>query len=213
MIPSQLLALFGNNGRNSTNSRSKEPFSSRAILMSLLDRCDDMVTTMTRNHSFTVCSYPLAVFLIPQEVHPTFFADDLKFFSDEIPILSEFLPCHVFSPLLQNALDILLSWSNIWQLPISLPKCSVLSISNSKSPKPRIYSLGNTNLPQVRSCSDLGVLIDDKLTFTNHILSTTKKAYTQSAMMSRCFLSKNPHLLIRAFTSFVRPILEYASPV
>ena len=32
-------------------------------------------------------------------------------------------------------------------------------------------------------------------------------------MMSRCFLSKNPHLLTRAFTSYVRPILEYASPV
>ena len=151
--------------------------------------------------------------LIPPEAHPTFFADDLKLFSDETPILSGFLPNHVSSTLLQNALDILLYWSNLWQLPISLPKCSVLSISNSKSPKPRIYSLGNTNLPQVRSCSDLGVIIDDKLTFSNHILSTTKKAYTQSAMMSRCFLSKNPHLLTRAFTSYVRPILEYASPV
>ena len=31
--------------------------------------------------------------------------------------------------------------------------------------------------------------------------------------MSRCFLSKNHHLLTRAFTSYVRPILEYASPV
>ena len=31
--------------------------------------------------------------------------------------------------------------------------------------------------------------------------------------MSRCFLSKNPHLLTRAFTSYFRPILEYASPV
>ena len=89
----------------------------------------------------------------------------------------------------------------------------MLSISNSKSPKPRIDSLGNTDLPQVRSCFNLGVIIDDKLTFSNHILSTTKKAYTQSAIMSRCFLSKNPHLLTRAFTSYVRPILEYASPV
>ena len=151
--------------------------------------------------------------LILPEAHPTFFADDLKLFSDEIPILSGFLPNHVSSPLLQNALDTLLYWSNLWQLPISLPKCSVLSISNSKSPKPRIYSLGTTNLPQVRSCSDLGVINDDKLTFSNHILSTTKKVYTQSAMMSRCFLSKNPHLLTRAFTSYVRPILEYASPV
>ena len=79
--------------------------------------------------------------------------------------------------------------------------------------KSRIYSLGNTKLPQVRSCSDLGVIIDEKLTFSNHILSTTKKAYTQSAIMSRCFLSKNPHLLTRDFTSYVRLILKYASPV
>ena len=35
--------------------------------------------------------------LIPPEAHPTFFADDLKLFSDEIPILSGFLPNHVSS--------------------------------------------------------------------------------------------------------------------
>ena len=52
-----------------------------------------------------------------------------------------------------------------------------------------------------------------KLTYSNHILSTTKNAYTQSAIMSRCFLYKNPHLLTCAFTSYVRPILEYATPV
>ena len=66
--------------------------------------------------------------LIPPEAHPTFFADDLKLFSDEIPIPSEFLPNHVLSPLLQNALDTLLSWSNIWQLPISLPKCCAVYV-------------------------------------------------------------------------------------
>ena len=31
--------------------------------------------------------------------------------------------------------------------------------------------------------------------------------------MSRCFLSKNPYLLTRAFSTYVRPILEYASPI
>ena len=82
-----------------------------------------------------------------------------------------------------------------------------------KSPKPRIYSLGTINLPRVKSCSDLGIIIDDKLTFSCHILSSTKKAYKQSIIMSRCFLSKNPHLLKSAFTSYVRPILEYASPI
>ena len=150
---------------------------------------------------------------ISHDVHPTFFADDLKLFTDEIPISSEFLPVYVYSPLLQNSLNYLLSWSELWKLTISVPTCSILSISNSKSPKPRIYSLGTINLPQVKSCLDLGIIIDDKLTFSCHILSSTKKANKQSIIMSRCFLYKNPHLLKSAFTSYVRPILEYASPI
>ena len=36
-----------------------------------------------------------------------------------------------------------------------------------------------------------------------------QKAYKQSKIMSRCFLSKNPYLLTRAFSTYVRPILEY----
>ena len=66
---------------------------------------------------------------------------------------------------------------------------------------------------KLNTCSDLGINIDDELTFSWHILSSTKKAYKQSSIMYRCFLSKNPHLLKSAFTSYVRPILEYASPI
>ena len=32
-------------------------------------------------------------------------------------------------------------------------------------------------------------------------------------LLSRCFVSKNPSLLKTAFSTYVRPILEYASPV
>ena len=81
-----------------------------------------------------------------------------------------------------------------------------------KTPKPRLYFLNSHSIPQVSNCSDLGVIVDDKLSFSNHILSITKKAYTQSILLKRCFVSNNPTLLKRAFVSYVRPILEYASP-
>ena len=55
--------------------------------------------------------------------------------------------------------------------------------------------------------------MNSKLTFSDHILAITKKAYTQSILLTRCFLSRNPILLKIAFASYVRPILEYASPV
>jgi hypothetical protein len=55
--------------------------------------------------------------------------------------------------------------------------------------------------------------MDCKLSFSSHITSISKKAYIKSSLISRCFLSKNPKLLTSAYTSYVRPILEYAVSV
>ena len=55
--------------------------------------------------------------------------------------------------------------------------------------------------------------MDDKLSFSIHILSTANRAYQQSALISRCFLSRDPTNLKLAFCTYVRPILEYASQI
>ena len=68
-------------------------------------------------------------------------------------------------------------------------------------------------IPQVESCCDLGILIDDRLSFSAHILSVAKKASSKSFLIRRCFQSKNPSLLSSAFTSHVCPNLEYLSPI
>ena len=68
-------------------------------------------------------------------------------------------------------------------------------------------------IPQVESCCDLGILVDDKLSFSVHILSVAKKASSKSFLIRRCFQSKNPSLLSSAFTSYVCLNLEYLSPV
>ena len=151
--------------------------------------------------------------IIPSEAHPTLFADDLKLFSDTTPLFNSASSSGISSPLLQDSLNKLLFWTQLWQLPISIPKCSVLSISNSKLLIPRSYFIGSHQLPQVTNCSDLGVVINNQLTFSCHILSTVKKAYIQSALISRCFLSRDAHNLKLAFCTYVRPILEYASPI
>ena len=150
---------------------------------------------------------------IPTESHPTLFADDLKIFSDEPTIPSQNYPGNSYSPLLQHSLDLILAWTVDWQLNISFSKCSILSISYSKHPLGRSYTLNSIVLPQVTSCSDLGTIVDDKLSFSSHIASITKKAYCKSKLISRCFVSKNCNLLKRSFTSYVRPLLEYATPI
>ena len=43
--------------------------------------------------------------------------------------------------------------------------------------------------------------------------SLTKKAYSRSILISRCFLSKNCTLLSKAFTTYIRPLAEYCTQI
>ena len=106
--------------------------------------------------------------------NPTLFADDLKLFSDANVIPTSSDSHSVFCPLLQNSLNKLHLWCLKWQLQISISKCAVLSISNSRSPKPRRYSINSHPIPEVTSYSDLGVIVDNQLTFSIHVLSAAK---------------------------------------
>ena len=60
---------------------------------------------------------------------------------------------------------------------------------------------------------DLGVVVDSHLCFSEHIANIVRKAHQRANLIHRCFTSKNPDLLVKAFKVHVRPILEFNSPV
>ena len=64
-------------------------------------------------------------------------------------------------------------------------------------------------LPVFSSRRDLGVLVSSDLSPSVHIDSIVAKAHQGANVILRCFLSRDVTLLTRAFTVFVRPILEY----
>ena len=64
------------------------------------------------------------------------------------------------------------------------------------------------------SCvNDLGVEVDSHLTFHNHIMTIVTKARKRCALFLKFFLNRDPVLMLKFFVTFVRPLLEYASPV
>jgi len=68
-------------------------------------------------------------------------------------------------------------------------------------------------IPLVSAARDLGVLMDSRLTFRNHIKSLVSRSHVRAMQIWRCFLCKDPDILIKAFSTYVRPLLEYCSPV
>ena len=75
------------------------------------------------------------------------------------------------------------------------------------------YNVNNVQLIDNTTTVDLGVIIDGKLRFDRHIANSVSKAHSRAALIRGWFKSSDSRLLFRAFTVFVRPLLEYCSPV
>jgi len=99
---------------------------------------------------------------------------------------------------LQGALDSLGEWAETWQLFIAVSKCCILNIGNAALCRPMCIN-GNT-LPVVNTCRDLGVLISSDLSPSVHIYGIVAEAHQRANAILRCFVSRNPQLLTRAYT-------------
>ena len=79
-------------------------------------------------------------------------------------------------------------WAAEWQLCINIRKCSALTVHSSLSASNRSYFINGEVLQYVDPVTDLGVLIDGRLSYKNHINSIVSKAY-------------------------IRPVVEYCSVI
>jgi len=132
------------------------------------------------------------------------YADDLKLYTS--------LQLNEDTSILQKKLDDLCTWSDLWQLRISYKKCAVMSIHNFNIDDANMH-LGSYVLPSVTEINDLGVLIDNKLSFTSHINRVVAQASVRANLIKKCFVSRDVSTLIHAYKVYVRPLLEYATCV
>jgi len=112
---------------------------------------------------------------------------------------------------MQNAIDALHEWAELWQLSVSVEKCSVLSIG--KQIVVSSLSIANNVLPVNTLCRDLGILIQNDLKQSAHIHEVVSKAQKRANCILRSFVSRDVNLLLRAYLVYVRPLLEYCTIV
>lgn len=134
------------------------------------------------------------------------FADDLKLYFIYNPATIE----HSIINSLQLSLDNILQWSEENKLPLNLNKCTIVQFGR-KNPR-LLYNL-STHPMQTKTCErDLGVFIDDKLSFDPHVSAVVSKAKRLSGLMFHTFASRSRHVIVPVFKTLIRPILEYGSP-
>ena len=129
----------------------------------------------------------------------------VKLFADDVKLYSK---VYTNPHSLQEGLNRIVEWSRTWQLPISDSKCCTFDLNQSPE---AVYSIGNCVLPVVQEVVDLGVTMDNGLKFSKHIAKLTVKGHRVTNLILKCFLSRDVNSLVRAFTTYVRPRLEYCS--
>jgi hypothetical protein len=99
-------------------------------------------------------------------------------------------------------------------LLLNVGKCKTITFARSCHLVEFSYNLGGTVLDRVSSINDLGVIMDEKITFSEHVDVMVTKALAMLGFIRRLsFQFRDPYPLKSLYTSLVRPKLEYASCV
>ena len=91
-------------------------------------------------------------------------------------------------------------------------KCQYLPISRKSCNINNVYT-NNYIIPFTFSVFDLGVVISSDLKWNNHISKIVAKASISSYHISHSFNSNNIRILLRVYTTYVRPKLEYNTSI
>lgn len=147
---------------------------------------------------------------LPQIIkcHILMFADDVKLFQK----IKSFQDCLK----LQADLIKLNEWCTKNKLKLNISKC--FSISFSRRNDIRIlhydYRINNSVIQQAHTIKDLGVLFDEKLSFSPHVNSIITRAFKALGFITRSLQKFSKiETYKRLYYTYVRSILEYASPV
>jgi hypothetical protein len=132
------------------------------------------------------------------------FIDDLKLFYSYF--INDFDP----TPL-QNAINTVLNWCESTAMALSSEKTFHVQYG-PKNPNAK-YSINDTPIETKEVTRDLGLYIKNDLSMSHHIDIITTTANGKKWSILKKVVTKDPKILIQIFNTYIRPTLEYASPV
>lgn len=151
-----------------------------------------------------------------------------KLFADDTKLFSRVFDEEQSTSSLQEDVTRLTSWTELMLMKYNLDKCHILHLGK-KNPQAKYviptthnlkekgqsvsYTVFPYDMKAVTEEKDLGVIIDDQLSFKSHIETKVKIANKMLGIVRRTFKYMDSDIFLRLYKSIVRPHLEYASVV
>ena len=115
--------------------------------------------------------------------------------------------------ILQQDLHSLTQWAKTWQMTFNLSKCELLRITNKQNPSRYCYHMDGEEVRSVPNAKYLGAILDEHLTFNEHIKKIVNKANQVRGFLQRNISSCPARVKEACYISMVRPVVEYSSVV
>jgi len=141
---------------------------------------------------------------------PESISSQLMMFADDTKLFRE-ISHEADHENLQKDLNLLSVWSNQWKLKFHPEKCSTMHIGKTNTEYN--YHLNGHLLVKSTVEKDLGVHVDNKLNFEEHMQSKISKARQMWGLIRRSFSYIDCEMFAHLFKSLVRPHLEYGNTI
>ncbi|MCG8047037.1 MAG: reverse transcriptase domain-containing protein [Candidatus Thiodiazotropha endolucinida] len=139
------------------------------------------------------------------------FADDAKVYD----VVRRRDPIDTATNKIQSSLNGSVKWAEDWLMFFNPTKCHHLQVGNFEIPTTYTMKSGaeTHEIIKVKHEKDLGVTIDSKLTFREHITTKVNLANRNLGIIFRTFTYLDQEIFLNLYKSLVRPHLEYSTPV
>jgi len=136
------------------------------------------------------------------------FADDTKLFNE--------IACPADIDKLQQDLTALQELSDKWLLRFHPDKCVVLSLGKATEDNHQYFLIKDNKKFQLKNVdqeTDLGITVDSKLSFDQHVQAKVNKANSITGLIRRTFSHLDEENFLMLYKALVRPHLEYGNAI
>ena len=133
------------------------------------------------------------------------FADDAKLF--------KYIKGDLDRQRLQDGLDRLQEWTDKWLLKLNCKKCKVISFGRNPEVDHEYILSDGSKLGREEQITDLGVIMDSQLRFSEHIQAKINKAYGMIGVINRNFNCMSVESFVTLYKCMVRSQLDYCNSV
>ncbi|MES9971492.1 MAG: reverse transcriptase family protein, partial [Candidatus Thiodiazotropha sp.] len=139
---------------------------------------------------------------LPEVVNSTvkIFADDTKLYNTDSK-----------ADILQQDLDALFVWSELWQLRFNVEKCKTIHFGRNNQEYQ--YTLHFEDIDSDTEEKDLGVIFQRDLKFSSHIATKVNKANSILSLIIRTFDFIEQDSFVLLYKALVRPHVEYGNTI